>query len=167
MISEKINEAINRQINKEFYSGYLYLSMSAYLRESGLFGFAQWTKLQAEEEVQHGTKLFNYLIDRKGTVNLEQIAKPEFNFNSPIEIFKFIYEHEKLVTKSVMEIAEEAEDECDRMTLMFMDWYINEQVEEEYNVHKIIEKLSRFGEDGSALYLSDKEAGERTDQKID
>ncbi|MCM1264761.1 MAG: ferritin [Candidatus Gastranaerophilales bacterium] len=167
MISEKINEAINRQINKEFYSGYLYLSMSACLRESGLFGFAQWTKLQAEEEVQHGTKLFNFLIDRKGTVNFEQIAKPEFDFNSPIEIFEFIYEHEKSVTKSVMEIAQKAEDECDRTTLMFMDWYINEQIEEEYNVYKIIEKLRCFGEDGSALYLIDKEAGERVAQNIE
>ena len=162
MISEKINEAINRQINKEFYSGYLYLSMSAYLRESGLFGFAQWTKLQAEEEVQHGTKLFNYLIDRKGTVNLEQIAKPEFNFNSPIEIFKFIYEHEKLVTKSVMEIAEEAEDECDRTTLSFIDWFITEQIEEEKNIKDIIKRLELFGDDNTSLYLMDKELAERT-----
>ena len=161
MISETINNAINKQINKEFYSGYLYLSMSAHLREIGLLGFAQWTKLQAEEEVEHGTKLFNYLIDRKGTVNLEQIAKPIFSMNNPLEIFEFIYEHEKTVTKSVMEIAELAEDERDRMTLMFMDWYINEQIEEEYNVHKIIQQLKHFGSEGTSLYLIDKEAGER------
>ena len=161
MISETINDAINKQINKEFYSGYLYLSMSAHLRENGLLGFAHWTKLQAEEEIEHGTKLFNYLIDRKGSVTLEQIAKPMFEMNNALEIFEYIYVHEKSVTQSVMEIAELAEDECDRMTLMFMDWYINEQVEEEYNVYKIIQQLKQFGSDGTSLYLIDKEAGER------
>ncbi|MCD8377305.1 MAG: ferritin [Candidatus Gastranaerophilales bacterium] len=165
MISEKINEALNRQINREFYSGYLYMSMSAYLRESGLFGFAQWTKLQASEELEHGEKIFNYLIDRKGRVELEAIQKPEFNFDGPVKLFEFIYNHERSITKSVMSIAEQAEEECDRMTSMFIDWYINEQVEEEYQVHRIIEQLRCFGEDRSSLYLIDKEAGERSSCK--
>jgi len=163
MISEKINDALNCQINKEFYSAYLYMSMSAYLRESGLFGFSQWTQKQAAEELTHGERIFNHLIDRKGRVELDKIERPEFDFNSPLELFEFIYSHEKSITNSVMSIARQAEDECDRTTLMFIDWYINEQVEEEYQVLKIIEKLKRFGQDGSSLYLIDKEAGERTE----
>ena len=161
MISERINEALNAQINKEFYSAYLYMSMSAYLRESGLFGFSQWTQIQAEEELEHGERIFNHLIDRKGQVELEKIEKPEFEFDGILELFEFIYEHEKSITGSVMSIAKQAEDECDRTTLMFIDWYINEQVEEEYQVLKIIKKLRKFGGDGSSLFLIDKEAGER------
>ena len=161
MISESINEALNCQINKEFYSAYLYMSMSACLRESGLFGFSQWTQIQAAEEIEHGEKIFNHLIDRKGRVVLDKIEKPEFEFGGILELFEFIYEHEKSITRSVMSIAKLAEDECDRTTLMFIDWYINEQVEEEYQVLKIIEKLRRFGKDGGSLFLIDKEAAER------
>lgn len=161
MISEKINNALNQQINKEFYSSYLYLSISAYLRESGLLGFARWTKMQAQEELLHGEKIFDFLIDRKGTVHLDKIEKPELNFETPLELFEFIYEHEQSITQAIMCVAQQAEEECDRTTLMFIDWYINEQVEEEYNVLKIIKKLKQFGTDGSSLYLIDKEAGER------
>lgn len=161
MISEKINNALNQQINKEFYSSYLYLSISAYLRESGLLGFAHWTKMQAKEELLHGEKIFDFLIDRKGTVHLDKIEKPELNFETPLELFEFIYEHEQSITQAIMCVAQQAEEECDRTTLMFIDWYINEQVEEEYNVLQIIKKLKQFGTDGSSLYLIDKEAGER------
>lgn len=161
MISEKINNALNQQINKEFYSSYLYLSISAYLRESGLLGFARWTKMQAKEELLHGEKIFDFLIDRKGTVHLDKIEKPELNFETPLELFEFIYEHEQSITQAIMCVAQQAEEECDRTTLMFIDWYINEQVEEEYNVLKIIKKLKQFGTDSSSLYLIDKEAGER------
>ena len=90
MISETINNIINEQINKEFYSGYLYLSMSAYLRELGLFGFASWMKAQAKEEVEHGLKLFDYLIERNSFVTLKQIQTPEFEFNGITSIFNHI-----------------------------------------------------------------------------
>lgn len=96
MISDAINNIINEQINKEFYSGYLYLSMSAYLRELGLFGFASWTKHQAKEEVEHGLKLFDYLIERNSFVTLKQIKTPEFEFNGIVSIFNHIYEHENV-----------------------------------------------------------------------
>lgn len=162
MISEQINNALNCQINKEFYSAYLYMSISAALRESGLFGFSKWTQIQAKEELTHGEKIFSHLTDRKGRVNLEKIEKPEFSYNTMLELFEFIYNHERSVTRSIMSIAKQAEDECDRTTLMFIDWYINEQVEEEYQVLKFIEKLKLFGQEGSALYLIDKEAGKRT-----
>ncbi len=161
MISEKINNIINEQINKEFYSGYLYLSMSAHLKELGLFGFASWTKIQAKEEVEHGLKLFDYLLERNSFVTLKQIKTPEFEFNGVLSIFNHIYEHEKSITSSVMQIAKAAEEECDRTTVTFMDWFINEQIEEEQDVKNIIKRLELFGDSKTSLYLMDKELGER------
>ncbi len=161
MISSAINNIINEQINKEFYSGYLYLSMSAHLRELGLFGFAHWTKMQAKEEVEHGLKLFDYLIERNSFVTLKQIKTPEFEFNGILSIFNHIYEHEKSITASVMQIAKAAEEECDRTTLSFIDWFINEQIEEEQNVKDIIKRLELFGDNHASLFLMDKELGER------
>ncbi len=162
MISDSINNIINEQINKEFYSGYLYLSMSAHLRELGLFGFANWTKVQAKEEVEHGLKLFDYLIERNSFVTLKQIKTPEFEFNGILSIFNHIYEHEKSITASVMQIAKAAEEECDRTTLSFIDWFINEQIEEEQNVKDIIKRLELFGDNHASLFLMDKELGERS-----
>lgn len=162
MISDNINNIINEQINKEFYSGYLYLSMSAHLKELGLFGFAKWTRIQAKEEVEHGLKLFDYLIERNSFVTLKQIKTPEFEYNGILSIFNTIYEHEKCITSSVMKIAKAAEDEYDRTTLSFIDWFINEQIEEEQNVKNIIKRLEIFGDDKTSLFLMDKELGERT-----
>ena len=162
MISETMNEILNEQINKEFYSGYLYLSMSAHLKELGLCGFASWTKIQAKEEVEHGLKIFDYLIDCNSFVTLKQIKTPEFEFEGVLSIFNHIYEHEKCITNSIMEIARKAEEESDRMTLNFVDWFIAEQVEEEEAVKNIIKRLELFGDDKVALYMMDKELSERT-----
>lgn len=163
MISNVINEILNEQINKEFYSGYLYLSMSAHLKELGLNGFASWTKHQAKEEVEHGLKIFDYLINCNSFVTLKQIRTPEFEFKGVLSIFNHIYEHEKCITRSVMEIAQKAEEECDRTTLNFIDWFIAEQIEEEEAVNNIIKRLELFGDDKVALYLMDKELGERSE----
>ena len=130
MISEKINNILNEQINKEFYSGYLYLSMSANMKELGLNGFASWLKHQAKEEVGHGLKIFDYLIDRNSFVTLKQINTPDFEFNGIISVFNIIYEHEKCITNAVMTVAKLAEEECDRTTLNFIDWFIEEQQKE-------------------------------------
>ena len=162
MISEAINEILNEQINKEFYSGYLYLSMSAHLKELGLNGFASWMKHQAKEEVEHGLKIFDYLIDCDSFVTLKQIKTPEFEFNGILSIFNVVYEHEKCITRAVMSVAKKAEEECDRTTLNFIDWFIEEQIDEEEVVKNIIKRLEMFGEDKVALYLMDKELGERT-----
>ncbi len=163
MVSEKINEIMNEQINKEFYSGYLYLSMSAHLHELGLFGFSKWLKIQAKEEVEHGLKLLDYLLERNSYITLKQIRTPEFEFKDVKSVFETLYEHEKCITNSVMSIAKLAEDECDRKTLTFIDWFIEEQVEEEQQVKDIIKRLDMFGEDTAALYLMDKELGERAE----
>lgn len=161
MISDAINSIINEQINKEFYSGYLYLSMSAHLKELGLMGFASWLRHQAKEEVEHGLKLLDYLLERNSFVTLKQIRTPEFEFNGIISIFNKIYEHEKCITESVMKVAKTAEEECDRTTLSFIDWFIQEQIEEEQNIKNIIKRLELFGDEKTSLFLLDKELGER------
>ena len=161
MISEKINEIINEQINKEFYSGYLYLSMSAHLSELGLFGMASWLKIQAKEEVEHGLKLLDYLLERNSYVTLKQIRTPDFEFKGVLPVFQTLYEHEKCITNSVMNIARVAEEECDRKTLAFIDWFIVEQTEEEQQVKNIVKRMELFGEDKSSLYLIDIELGKR------
>ena len=162
-ISETINEILNEQINKEFFSGYLYLSMSAHLKELGLNGFASWTRIQAKEEVEHGLKIFDYLINCDSFVTLKQIRMPEFEFNGIISIFNRILEHEQCITNAVMTIAQRAEEESDRTTLNFVDWFIAEQIEEEEAVKNIIKRLELFGDDKVALYLMDKELGERAE----
>ena len=162
MISEQINEILNEQINKEFYSGYLYLSMSAHLKELGLNGFASWMKHQAREEVEHGLKIFDYLIDRNSFVTLKQIRMPEFEFNGILSVFNIVYEHEKCITNSIMTVAKKAEEECDRTTLNFVDWFISEQVEEEETVKNIIKRLELFGENKASLFLMDNELAKRT-----
>ena len=163
MISEAINEILNEQINKEFYSGYLYLSMSAYLKELGLLGIASWMKHHAKEEVEHGLKIFDYLINCNSFVTLKQIKSPEFEFDGILSIFNRVYEHEKCITESVMKVAQRAEEECDRITLNFIDWFVAEQVEEELAIKNIIKRIELFGDDKVALYLLDKELGERAE----
>lgn len=162
MISEQINEILNEQINKEFYSGYLYLSMSAHLKELGLNGFSSWMKHQAREEVEHGLKIFDYLIDSNSFVTLKQIKMPEFEFKGILSIFNIVYEHEKCITSSIMSLASTAESECDRTTLNFIDWFIEEQLEEERAVQNIIQRLELFGDDKVALFLMDQELSQRT-----
>ena len=113
MISEKVENILNSQINKEFYSAYLYLAMSAYFDEIGLYGFSNWTKIQAKEEVEHGMIIFDYIIERDGKVKLEQINSPERNFENPLQVFEKILEHEIYVTKSINCVVSLSGDECE------------------------------------------------------
>lgn len=161
MINTKVEEILNEQINKEFYSAYLYLAMSAHFDEIGLRGFCHWTKVQAREEVDHGMIIFDYLIARNGNINLKQIEAPQADFQNPLQIFEKIYEHEKSVTSSIECVAYMSEDECDMATRNFIDWYIAEQVEEEATVFEIIKKLQMFGSDKTILYHLDKELAQR------
>ncbi|MCQ2738648.1 MAG: ferritin [bacterium] len=163
MISTTINNALNEQINKEFYSGYLYLSISAYLKQLGYEGIASWLRQQAKEEVEHGLKIFDYLIECNSFVTLKQIRTPDFVYNGLLSVFSLIYEHEKEITNAVMSVAKQAEDECDRTTLNFIDWFIEEQVQEEENVKNIVKKIELFGENNAVMFLIDKELGERTE----
>lgn len=140
MINEKVLDVLNSQINKEFYSAYLYLAISAYFDEIGLYGFSNWTKVQAREEVDHGMILFEYIVDRNGQVKLDKIDSPENDFQNPIQVFEKILNHEKYVTESINCVAAMSDDECDLATREFIDWYISEQVEEEANARNVIKK---------------------------
>ncbi len=161
MINEKVENILNSQINKEFYSAYLYLAMSAFFDEIGLFGFSNWTKVQAKEEMDHGMILFDYIIERDGTVKLEQIDAPQRDFQNPLQVFEKILEHEKFVTDSINCVASMSEDECDLATRHFINWYISEQVEEEANARDVITKLKMFGDEKSSLFHLDQELAKR------
>lgn len=161
MISEKIKDVLNEQINKEFYSAYLYLSMSAYFAEIGLYGFSNWTKIQSKEEIDHGMILFEYIINRNSQVRLAQLETPVFEMTGPVKVFEQIYNHERSITSAIDCVANMTESECDLATRNFIDWYLKEQIEEEAQVSRIISKLKAFGEEKSALYLIDRELGAR------
>lgn len=162
MISEKMNEAFNTQIKHEMYSSNLYLSMVAYFEEIGLKGFANWMRIQVQEETAHAMGLFDYLIERDGRVIVEAINKPESEWKSALDCFEAVYKHEQLVTSLINELADVAEAEKDRAALSFLQWYIKEQVEEEANCSEICSKLRLIGDDKHALLLIDQELGART-----
>ena len=160
-ISKKIVAALNSQINKEFSSGYLYLSMSAYLEANNLLGFANWMKLQAKEEESHGFKIYNFILERGGEIDLLGIEKPKSDWKSPLEIFKATYEHELKITEAIYNLVEIAKEEKDYATLEFLNWFVKEQVEEEANTSFILEKLELVKDNIGGLFIIDKELGMR------
>lgn len=162
MISEKMNAALNKQLNEELYSAYLYLSMSAYFEGLSLLGFANWMKVQTQEETAHGMGFFDYLHSRDGKVELEQINKPQINWNSPQEAFEAVLKHEQYITSKISELMDIADEEKDRPALSFLQWYIKEQVEEESTAKDLLTKLRLIGSDANALLLLDKELAGRT-----
>lgn len=162
MINARLEEVINKQINAELYSAYLYLSMAAYFESVNLPGFANWMRVQFEEEQFHGLKFFSYLISRGGRVKLEAIEVPKFEWKSAIEVFEETLEHEKHVTALLNNIAEVAEEEKDRATRNLMVWFIDEQVEEESNAEKIINELKMIGGEGHGMLMLDREFATRT-----
>ncbi len=155
-----LNE-LNNQLNKELYSAYLYLSMSAYLDAKGLPGFAKWMKAQAKEELEHAMKFYEYINDRGGKVSLNSIPKPPSEWNSVKEVFEKALQHEKTVTESIWRLATIAEEEKDRATLAFLQWFINEQVEEEKTFSDIINKLELTEDKPHHLLVLDSKLGER------
>jgi ferritin len=161
MISEKIVEALNRQINAEFYSAYLYLSMSAYFESINLKGFANWMRVQAKEEVTHAMRIYNYVVDRGGRVRLLPIEQPPVEWGSPLSAFEAAYQHEMKVTGMINELVELAMQERDFATYNMLQWFINEQVEEEASTSEIVEKLKLVGGEGRALFMLDRELGQR------
>jgi ferritin len=161
MLSQEIQEAINDQIHHEFHSAYVYLSMSAYLEASNFTGFANWMRMQAKEEVNHAMKLFDYVNDRNGRVTLKTLEQPPANFKSPLNVFEHALEHEKKVTGMIHTLYELAKKENDYATQVALQWFINEQVEEEATATKVVDRLKIAGNDGAALLMLDNEMGSR------
>ena len=161
MLSPIIQEALNKQISHEFYSSYFYLSVSAYFESLNLRGFAHWMRLQSQEERAHGMKLFDYLHDRNGQAALEAIAQPPVEFQSPVDAFQQALQHEGHVTETIDRFYELAVQEKDYAIQVELQWFISEQVEEEKQARQVLDQLKMIGDQGTALYLLDKELGER------
>ena len=162
MISEKLEKAFNVQINKEFYSEYLYLSMQAYFERLNLKGFVNWMSVQVQEERAHAMGMFDYLNQRGGSVILEAIEKPEVDWKSPLDVFENVLKHEEYVTASINELMDAAEEVKDRAAMSFLNWYLKEQVEEEDNAGQVLATLKLIGDDKKALLMLDKELAAST-----
>lgn len=161
MLSKKIQEAINLQINEELYSSYLYLSMAAHFDAMNLSGFAHWMKVQANEEYTHAMKFYSYIYDRGGVVVLRAIPMPPTKFKTPIDVFKQVLAHEQKITKLIDKLYEFAIKEKDYPTEMMLHWFINEQVEEEKNDTEIISQLEMIGDSPAMLMMMDRRLAER------
>jgi len=161
MLSAKMLAALNEQLNKEIYSAYLYLSMSAYSTHIGLKGFANWFMVQYQEEMMHAMKFYNYINDQGGRVKLMAIDAPPTEFESPLDMFEKTLKHEQFVTKRINDLVDLSIKEKDHVTSIFLQWYVTEQIEEEANDNDIIAKLKLVGKKGDALLMLDKELAAR------
>jgi ferritin len=161
MLKPLIEEAFNDQLNAEFYSAYLYLSMASFLESHKLSGMAQWMKIQAKEELTHGMKFFNFINERGGKVTLKKIDAPPLAWKDPLNVFLNSLSHERHVTSLIHKLVSLAEKEKDSASLLFLKWFVSEQVEEEESSFKISEALKRIKDNPSALSMIDKELGTR------
>lgn len=161
MLGKKLEVKINDQINKELYSAYLYLSMAAQFEAENLPGFASWMKKQAAEEQEHAMKFFGYVNERGGRVVLEAIEKPETEFGKPVEVFAEVLAHEQKVTGLINDLYALALEEKDYASQSFLQWFIDEQVEEEASAGGILESLKMIGDKGHALLMIDHQLGAR------
>ena len=161
MLKKKIETAINKQINAELWSAYLYLSMSSYFESISLSGFANWMRIQAQEEVTHAMRFYKYVVERGGTVKLLAIDKVPTEWKSPLHVFEDTYKHEQKVTSLINNIVKLAESERDYASLNMLQWFIDEQVEEESSADEIVQKLKLIGKDGSGLFMLNTELGQR------
>jgi ferritin len=160
MLSEKMEKALNKQINAELYSAYLYLSMSSYFESIDLEGCANWMKAQTQEEMIHAMKIYDYVIERGGRVILDKIDAPKAELDSALAVFEHAYEHEQLVTSLINDLMNLAIEERDHATQIFLQWFVSEQVEEEASASAVVQKLKLAG-DGGGLFMVDRELGQR------
>lgn len=161
MINENIEKALNDQFNAELYSGYLYLSMSAYLEEIGLPGFANLEKVNAEEELDHAMKFYDFIIRRGGRVQVKAIEKPQTEWENPIKVLEHVVSHEEDVTALINNLVKLAREENDYATEQFLDGFVEEQVEEEETANDDLNKLNLAIESGNGLYILDQEFAKR------
>ena len=161
MISKTMSDAINKQINAELYSSYLYLSMAAYFESINLPGAAHWMNIQVQEELGHAVKLFNFVNERRGRVVLTGIEGPPSKWDSPMVAFEAVLEHEQKVTALINNLADLAVTEKDHASGIFLQWFVTEQVEEESSADAIIQKMKLAGDAPGALLMLDQELAAR------
>ncbi|MBN1578130.1 MAG: ferritin [Chitinispirillaceae bacterium] len=161
MVSKKLEKEINGQVNKEMYSAYLYMAMSAHANARGLKGISRWFMVQYHEEMVHAMKFYEYLQDQGNDVVLGAIEKPEGSFTTAMSLYEAALKHERFITGSINDLVDIAIAEKDHASKAFLDWYVTEQVEEEQNDTEIIQTLKMIGDNTAALYLYDKELAAR------
>lgn len=161
MLNEKVEKALNDQINAEMNSSYLYLSMSAYFESIDLPGFAHWMKVQAQEEMIHTMKMYDYIIERSGRVLLGTIDEPPSEWSGPLDAFKDTLTHEETITGLINGLVDVTIAESDHASNILLQWFVSEQVEEEANVTSIIQQLKMVGDLGQGLFMMDRELGQR------
>ncbi|MBQ5802484.1 MAG: ferritin [Clostridia bacterium] len=161
MVNAKVHELLNQQINKEFYSAYLYLDFANYFKARGLDGFANWYMVQAQEERDHAMLFYTYLQNENMTVTLDAIAKPDKTFTCDMDVLKAGLEHEMYVTSLINDIYAAAYEAKDFRTMQFLDWFVKEQGEEETNATDLITKMELFGTDAKGLYMLNQELAAR------
>jgi ferritin len=161
MLSEKVKNALNEQVNAELYSSYLYLSMASYFKKINLAGFATWMEVQALEELTHAVKFFNFISGRGEQVKLKAIDGPPTSWDSPLAVFEEVYRHEVKVTGLIHHLVDITMEERDHATANFLQWFVTEQVEEEESADNVVQKLKLIGGEGGGLFLVDQELGAR------
>ena len=162
MLNAKVKDLLNQQVNKEFYSAYLYLDFSNYFETRGLDGFANWYKIQAQEERDHAMLFYQYLHNNNEVVTLDAIGKPDKALDSDMAVLQAGLEHEIYVTSLINDIYAAAHDAKDYRTMKFLDWFIEEQMEEEDTADTMVTRMKLFGSDAKALYDLDQECASRT-----
>ena len=161
MLKKSVEDALNKQVNAEFYSSYLYLAMSAYFESITMKGFAQWLRLQSREEMAHGMKIYDYIIEAGGSPKLTAIEAPKTPWKSPQAVFEQVYAHEQKVTGLINDLMDLAMKEKDHATKNFLGWFVKEQVEEEANASEILAKIKMIGDVPGHLFWLDHELGKR------
>jgi ferritin len=161
MISKKIQEAFNAQINAELFSAYLYMSMAAYFDNKNLSGFANWMKVQTQEEMTHAQKFYDFIIERGGRAEMRAIDKPKSDWESTKSVFEETYKHEQHVTALINDLVDLSLAEKDHAAYNFLQWFVNEQVEEEASADEILQKLIMIGDFGPGVYMMDKDLAAR------
>ncbi len=161
MLSERMAQALNDQINAELFSSYLYFSMAAYFESISLEGCAHWMRMQAQEELEHSVKISGYIHERGNRCIMEAIDKPKTDWESPLNVFEDVVDHEQKVTGLVNNLVDIALDERDHATRNFLEWFVAEQVEEEANVGAVCDKMKMVKDDSGGLFALDLELGKR------
>ena len=157
MIKKAVEDALNEQINAEFQSAYLYLSMSAYFQAAGLSGFANWMRIQYQEELAHATRFFDYVNERSGRVKLAPFSEVQVEFSGIVDVFETTLSHEQMVTDLINKLMDVSIQESDHATKSFLQWFVDEQVEEEANVGQILNNLTLIKGEGQGLLMMDRE----------
>ena len=161
MISKNMEEALNGQVNAELYSAYLYLSMESYFKSLNLSGFANWMRAQAQEEMMHAMKIYDFINERGGRVILKAIEGPATKWDSPLAVFEAVYAHEQKVTSLINDLVDLAIKEKDHATNSFLQWFVNEQVEEESSADEVVQQLKMMENAPGGMFMLDRELGRR------